>query len=794
MANLISLTISPAEFTAAKGTKIQYFAYGNYDDNTIVDITNDCTWSSDDDEVVIVNNTDKKGEAYCNMEGSTSVVAVYSDTIYNKSDITVTATIFKQWVVNPNMLCTVVQESGMPIIVKASYIDGSSVDVYPSSVSSSDTNIATISIDNLVASVIGINAGQCMLTLNVTAPTGEQAALQEYCIVLPLVTEQIVEKNYITNGKYDVFNDYILPDIGSYSINDARFVNPFYILGRDSQDVGENKYPFFGKTMIYKDNYLDLGNDEISIITSDANNDGTSQYYLKHNCLIYHGEGDEPARRFFEFPCASITEFDNENIRIKLEAANLGTTVVYINIYYRQYYSESNNNLIDCALTWTLLPSADPNNPDIVTFDDTIHIGNVDRSLITEQSYFSLVCVAGTDDISFAWKHTDVRVLNTVNKVNPTIDAVNSFNKSNKLPDLKSLNVIDDTNKVLRTFINTKTMANGIQIAYLDNIYEDLYDVGDMLPYTGGDGTTQPLIHKGWLIDYGTTISKTRFQNLFDFWGGAKYGYGAETITAEFVIDPYFGTAAAVLIDKDFPYAGTSTAIGYSGFSFAFDSAGIPGYSITYIRFTGDGNSLYNDATNNPCYLKFFSKYQQWNGVFIIDGKTYYHSDIDINDINTVLIKISKTYDSNAVLQAIADAFNPLAFALPNFGGYVPRGVDYRTSNLVDPDVAARTINGVTVGAVPGSIQSTALMTHTHTKTLSVSVDLTTADVKTKASSGSMLGPSIDYNTSTNFDYHTNLLGITSNPTVSSSLIIDNTGTSTECRMPNFGVNWKIRF
>ncbi|NTU69261.1 hypothetical protein HGB13_00310 [bacterium] len=779
MANLVSITISPDEFTAAKGTTIQYFAYGKYDDDTIVDITNSVEWSSDDDEVATVNNTDKKGEVYCNIEGSTAIVAYYSDTIYTKSDITVTATIFKEWNVTPNMLCTIVQGSGSPIIVKAMYIDGSSVDVLPTSVSSSDENIATISISNLLAFVTGVNPGQCILTLNVTSPTGEQASLQEYCIVLPLVTEQIVEKNYITNGQFKAFNDYITPDSGMHDVSSATKDNPFYINGYSNQDTGTNTVPNFGKIMFYKTGSSINGNDYILINTIAIQGlpTGTAQYAMVHYCPIYTVQGQAPSSRMHEFCCASITEFNNEDVKIKLKVANIGTTVANINIFYRQYYSANEDNYVDAALTWTVQPTQDPENPEINSFEDIIHIAAVDNTKITPDSFFSLVYNITTEGDSFGLGFTGVSLVNTVNKINPTIDELNSFDKSNKLPDLKSLDIINDANKVLRTFINTKAMANGITYSYLDNIYEDMYDIGDIVFHDGGDGVTQSLVHKGWLFAYGTTISTSRFRNLFDYWGGAKYGYGAETITAEYVVDPFTGAATVVLINKDLPFAGVSQAIGYSGFTFTNDSAGIPGYSTTSIVFTGDGNSLYNDAVNNACYIKFFSKYTQWNAVLIIDGKLYCHQDVDINSVNTVLVKISKTYDSTAVLEAIADAFNPLAFALPNWGGYVPRGIDYRTSGLIDPDVANRTINGVTVGAVPGSIQATALMTHTHAYN----------NVTVKYDAGGA---------GTNFAMQHVTVDMPSQTSCSNlfSGSLGNSGTSTECRMPNFGGNYKIRF
>ena len=54
---LVLIAVTPATYTIASGTAVQFHAIGTYSDNSTLDLTNAATWSSSNSAVATASNT-----------------------------------------------------------------------------------------------------------------------------------------------------------------------------------------------------------------------------------------------------------------------------------------------------------------------------------------------------------------------------------------------------------------------------------------------------------------------------------------------------------------------------------------------------------------------------------------------------------------------------------------------------------------------------------------------------------------------------------------------------------------
>ena len=75
VAALASIAVTPANPTIDAGAQQQFTAIGTYDDNTTLDITNQVTWTSSDDNVATIDSWGYQGRAMGKNRGSTTITA-----------------------------------------------------------------------------------------------------------------------------------------------------------------------------------------------------------------------------------------------------------------------------------------------------------------------------------------------------------------------------------------------------------------------------------------------------------------------------------------------------------------------------------------------------------------------------------------------------------------------------------------------------------------------------------------------------------------------------------------------
>jgi len=770
MANLTSIDVLPDPNSLHKGQTMYYVAFGHYDDSTSQNITNIVTWISNDEDVATVSSA---GAVKAIDIGQTEIVAIYDLIESNKAVITVTAAIMINWEVIPQSLAIKVGGEPLQLLVNKVYTDGSKVAATLQSCSSSDETIATVTNTGLVTAV---SSGLSVITINVLDDDNNPVALGSYVLVQPTIT-----KNYITNGQFQRFNDYIIPDTGRINISHASKDYPFYIMGKEEIEIDApaggypNVYPNFGKILFYKTGTID-GTDYflINTITSDLAT-GSAQYAGLHYCTSYSS-----ALRWYEFPCASITQFNNEDVKIKGSFANVSQAAnITIDIYYRQFYSSSEDLYVAAPISLVLQPSVDPSNPDIINFEDTINIQAIDHTKITKDSFFSLVFKITCDSTDFVLGFTNIELLNTKDKSNTPIDAVNAYFKASQLPEVNSISSLSNIGSVLTQISDINTVANYVTYNASTLEYKSILPAGTILPYDGGTTglVEQSLVQDGFLFLWGTTVSRTRFQKLFtqQCQSGSvpKYGWGADGhITAKVATSIHPGWAQ-ITVPLTYPPSGTTSVTGLSGFS--VDVTGTDTFYYTYIGCP-DGASIYNDITNGGGYIHFYATNREYYIIFVVNGLIIMPYitpmlPIDINQVNVVYVDITDTMTSAEVTSALVSACNPMVFQIGDFRGAFLRGCDLGAG--IDPDAATRTAPFAGTAAGSGSFQSSAMTTHTHAyNNLNVQYDAGGA-----GTTFAMQHVVVDMPSQTPC---TNLF-------VGS---LSNSGTSTESRPPNIYTNW----
>lgn len=127
-ATLTSITITPVNPSVAKGDKQLFSAVGIYSDNTHQDLTTQATWSSDNDLIATVSNTNPtKGQATAKNIGQTNIKATY-DGVIGSTEINVTAATLTSISVTPtNPLAP--KGTTLPFTATGIYSDNSTADL-----------------------------------------------------------------------------------------------------------------------------------------------------------------------------------------------------------------------------------------------------------------------------------------------------------------------------------------------------------------------------------------------------------------------------------------------------------------------------------------------------------------------------------------------------------------------------------------------------------------------------------------------------------------------------------------
>lgn len=179
---LISIAVTPAGSSIAKGTNQQFAATGTYSDNTTQNLTNSVNWTSSNTSVATISNAaGSKGLAKSVSAGSTAITAVSGD-ISGSASLTVNAATLASIAVTPANT-SITSGTKRQFIATGTYSDNTTQNLTNAVTwSSSGTGVATISNaagSNGLATAAGAGTTTIkaisgtvsgMTTLTVTAP------------------------------------------------------------------------------------------------------------------------------------------------------------------------------------------------------------------------------------------------------------------------------------------------------------------------------------------------------------------------------------------------------------------------------------------------------------------------------------------------------------------------------------------------------------------------------------------------------------------------------------------------
>jgi 6-phosphogluconolactonase (cycloisomerase 2 family)/urocanate hydratase len=204
-ATLVSIAVTPANQSIAKGTGQQYTATGTYTDGSTQNLTSTVAWTSSSPTVASISNASGSyGFASSAATGSTTITAA-TGSISGSTGLTVTAATLVSIAVTPANP-TIYVGATEQYIATGTYTDGST-QVLTSAVTWSSSNMAEATVSNASGSnglASGTAAGSVTITANaapgnVSGSTGLTVSPQ-YAYVANYSTNSIVQYSIGANG------------------------------------------------------------------------------------------------------------------------------------------------------------------------------------------------------------------------------------------------------------------------------------------------------------------------------------------------------------------------------------------------------------------------------------------------------------------------------------------------------------------------------------------------------------------------------------------------------------------
>ena len=228
-ATLVSIGVTPATPSIAKGTTQQFVATGRYTDNTAQDLTETVTWSSSMTGVATISNADdSRGLATSAVEGGTTISATSGNNVVGSTTLTVTAATLASIAVTPSTPSLPV---GVQIRFTAtgSYTDGSTQNLTGAATWGSSMAAATVSNgvgtrgfttsvslgSTVISATVGAIVGSANLTVNNATLTS--ITLAPVAPSLPLGYSQ----QMAAVGVYSDASNHVLTDLGTWGTLDS---------------------------------------------------------------------------------------------------------------------------------------------------------------------------------------------------------------------------------------------------------------------------------------------------------------------------------------------------------------------------------------------------------------------------------------------------------------------------------------------------------------------------------------------------------------------------------------------
>jgi hypothetical protein len=148
-ADLVSIAVTPAAPSIAKGTKQQFVATGTYTDATTQDLTGTVTWASATPATATISNADASRGLATGLAVGTTEISATSGAIVGKAKLTVTAATLSSIEVTP-LTPSIAKGTKLQFVAKGTYSDASTQDL-TDAVSWSSGTTATATISNAAA-------------------------------------------------------------------------------------------------------------------------------------------------------------------------------------------------------------------------------------------------------------------------------------------------------------------------------------------------------------------------------------------------------------------------------------------------------------------------------------------------------------------------------------------------------------------------------------------------------------------------------------------------------------------
>jgi trimeric autotransporter adhesin len=145
-AKLVSIAVTPAAPSAAKGTKVQFIATGSYDDATTQDLSATVTWASATAATATVSNTAGTKGLASTLAAGTSEISATLGAISGKTTLTVTAAVLASIAVTP-ATPSVAKGSSAQFVATGTYSDATTQDL-SATVTWASATPATATISN----------------------------------------------------------------------------------------------------------------------------------------------------------------------------------------------------------------------------------------------------------------------------------------------------------------------------------------------------------------------------------------------------------------------------------------------------------------------------------------------------------------------------------------------------------------------------------------------------------------------------------------------------------------------
>ena len=703
MSTLVDLKVYPGTFSLPKGGEINYTAIGEYDDGSSENLTNSVIWVSDNESIVTFSDY---GIAKAVGIGTTNIYAKSGFIESEYSSIEITPAIIYEWKVLP-INPVVISGGTLQLEVKKIYSDGTIVASMPSSWLSLDLNIATVSPSGLI---IGISGGGCTIIINDEDDASNPIELITSITVLsaPMAAED--QTNYVVNGQFAKFNNYIIPE-KEYNLNQTEKDNPFYIFG-DKNSVDGNQYPNIGKILFYR-RITDLpvqGSDEFFSIKkfTDADrdeslsNEANPLYYARHRCCNQDGIGNKFTRAY-ECGISNVSMLSNGDCTITASILARAPLSVYNNgaivFYIRQYNGDGLpildnffkiSNEINCT-----------NNFQKYTVTHTISSVSLDK--ITENNFFSIVAVPIANTLGsvlsdFCVDFTNIQFTNTTSAIvyqERLVSEITNIQKTLYYPDIPPINELTDINNdalelegCVPMIVRDKTNLGSFKYEFKTPV-----PVGSCIL---SDSNVSP---EGYIYGGGIEFSATKYKRLKKYYMDnnienpyvPKFGFGDSTAAAT------IGTNMVNIIGR---VTGGRTApqiINLPTGSGHFELSNITTDGVTITCGTIE------DIINTPDgYIKYYNHSGRiWYIIFIVDGIIKYPSGVSPTSESVAYVNVKSNFTSIDIASALFNTFNPLCLRTIDARGYLLRFFDNGAG--IDTGNSTRAPRGGT-GAPPNYI------------------------------------------------------------------------------------------